>query len=202
VVTSFVLVSRLLSLMMRVFCREAAAGALAQAAPGGGDALGMVTSEFHIHSHLLVGGGASGHVGPRPESRGPDPARTHAATRDKGENPCRRFGQPTVGLRPPFGHPNRPSYVSLTGQLRCRGTFEAVQMIYVLELWVSSMTQDLDYVVDRSREPMTTSDAEDIYMDDGDAVEGWLAWEGKRRLALWPPLPDPDPGRLPIGEGD
>src|SRR5208283_5129647 len=32
----------------------------------------------------------------------------------------RRFGRPTVGLRPPFGRPNRPSYVSLTGQLCCR----------------------------------------------------------------------------------
>lgn len=77
-------------------------------------------AEFHVHSHLLIGGGVPGHIEPRPESRGFDPARTHAATRETGENPRRRFCWPTVGLRPPCGQPNRPSYVSLTGQLCCR----------------------------------------------------------------------------------
>src|SRR5271167_3981453 len=48
----------------------------------------MVATELHIHSHLLIGGGASGHIGPRFGYRGPDTARTHAATRDHG-NPCR-----------------------------------------------------------------------------------------------------------------
>ncbi len=58
---------------------------------------------------------------PRSMSR-TDLARTHAATRDGGRNPRRRLARPTVGLRPPSGRPNRPSYVSRTGQLCCRRT--------------------------------------------------------------------------------
>lgn len=42
---------------------DAAAGALAQSAHGGGGALGVVTAGLHVQPHLLVGGGASGHVG-------------------------------------------------------------------------------------------------------------------------------------------
>jgi RNA-directed DNA polymerase len=41
----------------------------------------MMTTEFHVHSHLLVGGGAPGQIGPLLASRGSDPALTHAATK-------------------------------------------------------------------------------------------------------------------------
>ena len=44
---------------------------------------------------------------------------------------------------------------------------------------------DPDFVLDRSGEPLTVSDIEDHYADDRAANEMWLAWEGKRRLALW-----------------
>jgi hypothetical protein len=60
-----------------------------------------------------------------------------------------------------------------------------VQLVYVLEVWIRRETEDLAHVVDRSSEPMTTSDEEDWYVDDTDLTEGWLAWEGKRRLFLW-----------------
>lgn len=54
-----------------------ASGALADAGLGGGNALWMVAAEFHVQSHLLVGGGASGHIEPRPEVEAPIlPART------------------------------------------------------------------------------------------------------------------------------
>ena len=44
---------------------DPAAGALAESGLGGGDTLGMVAAEVHVQSHLLICGGASGHVGPR-----------------------------------------------------------------------------------------------------------------------------------------
>src|SRR6478752_5003414 len=41
--------------------------------------------------------------------------------RPKGRiKPARRFGRTTAGLRPPCVRPNRPTYVSLTGQGCCR----------------------------------------------------------------------------------
>src|SRR3954471_18944891 len=41
--------------------------------------------------------------------------------RPKGRiKPPRRFGRTTAGLRPPCVRPNRPTYVSLTGQGCCR----------------------------------------------------------------------------------
>ena len=67
------------------------AGALAEAAGGSSNALGMAMAGGHVQFHLLVGGGASGHVGPAPRSEGPIlPA--HAATRG-GAKPARRFGR-------------------------------------------------------------------------------------------------------------
>ncbi len=45
---------------------------------------------------------------------------THAAIRRRDENPRRRLGRATVGLRPPFARPNRPSKLSLAGQAHCR----------------------------------------------------------------------------------
>lgn len=61
-----------------------------------------------------------------------------------------------------------------------------VEIEYVLEVWVRRETEDLKRTVDRSHEPLTTSDEEDFWIDDFDVTERWLAWEGKRRLALWP----------------
>ncbi len=62
---------------------DPAAGALAEPGLGRGKALGMVAAEVHVQSHLLIGGGAPGHIGPL-GSRGSDRARTHAATRAAG----------------------------------------------------------------------------------------------------------------------
>ena len=89
-----------------------ASGALAEAGLGGGDALWMVAAEFHVQSHLLVGGGASGHIEPRPGSRGSDPARTHAATR--GRVKTRAAG--LAGLRLGYARPA----ISQTGHPTCR----------------------------------------------------------------------------------
>src|SRR3954470_21786036 len=50
--------------------------------------------------------------------------------RPKGRiNPARRFGRTTAGLRPPCVRPNRPTYVSLTGQGCCRAIDESVPTI-------------------------------------------------------------------------
>src|SRR5271168_391393 len=84
-----------------------AASALAEAGLGGSDTLGMVATELHIHSQLLIGGGASGHVGPRFGNRRPDTARTHAATRDHG-NPCRPVW-PTYDWAMPTLKPAKPA---------------------------------------------------------------------------------------------
>ena len=66
---------------------DAAAGALADAGLGGGNVLGMLAAEVHVTSHLLIGGGAPGQIGP-PGSRGSDRARAHAATRGAGVKPA------------------------------------------------------------------------------------------------------------------
>lgn len=58
-------------------------------------------------------------------------------------------------------------------------------MIHVLEVWIRRETEDLTHVVDRSSEPMNGSEEEIWNSDDNDLTEGWLAWEGKRRLFLW-----------------
>jgi hypothetical protein len=99
---------------------DPAAGALAHASLGRGNTLGMVAAKFHVQSHLLVGGGASGQN--RTSSWKSRFRSCLYARRDQrsGSNPPRRLGRPTVGLRPPCGRPNRPTYVSLTGQLCCR----------------------------------------------------------------------------------
>ncbi|WP_426954569.1 hypothetical protein [Muricoccus radiodurans] len=47
-------------------------------------------------------------------------------------------------------------------------------------------TEDPAFTVDRSAEPLSVSDEEDWFVDDGAANDAWLSWEGKRRLALWP----------------
>lgn len=44
---------------------------------------------------------------------------------------------------------------------------------------------DAGFVLDRSGESLMCSDAEEHLADDWAANEAWLAWEGKRRLALW-----------------
>ena len=78
---------------------DPAASALAEAGLGGSDTLGMVATELHIHSHLLVGGGASGHVGPRLEIEDPTlPA--HTQRPETTEIRAARFGPPTTGLCP------------------------------------------------------------------------------------------------------
>src|SRR4051812_30378704 len=47
--------------------------------------------------------------------------------RPKGRiKPARRFGRTTAGLRPPCVRPNRPTYVSLTGQGCCRARVGSV----------------------------------------------------------------------------
>jgi hypothetical protein len=58
-------------------------------------------------------------------------------------------------------------------------------LVYVLEVWIRREVEDLAHVVDRSNEPMWTSEEENQYSDDTDMNDGWLAWEGKRRLFLW-----------------
>ncbi len=63
--------------------------------------------------------------------------------------------------------------------------YSTAQLVYVLEVWIRRETEDLAHVVDRSSEPMWTSEEEDWNSDDDDVTEGWLAWEGKRRLFLW-----------------
>lgn len=60
-----------------------------------------------------------------------------------------------------------------------------VHLSLVLEVWIRREAEDPGHVVDRSREPMTISDEEDFFFDDGELPERWLAWEGKRQLALW-----------------
>lgn len=42
------------------------------------------------------------------------------------------------------------------------------------------------FTVDRSAQPLFTSDAEDFHVDGPDVNAAWLAWEGKERLSLWP----------------
>ena len=55
--------------------------------------------QLHLHSHLLVGGGASGHVEPRLEIEDPTlPA--HTPRPETTEIRAARFGLPTTGLCP------------------------------------------------------------------------------------------------------
>ena len=96
------------------------ARAFAEAGLGGSPTLGMMTTEFNVRFHLLVGGGRPGKSDlflevevPILPSRTPRPER-RVKTRAVG------LVAPTVGLRPPSGRPNRPTYVSLTGRLCCR----------------------------------------------------------------------------------
>ncbi len=63
--------------------------------------------------------------------------------------------------------------------------YGTVGLVYVLEVWIRREVEDLAHVVDRSNEPMWTSEEENQYSDDTDMNDGWLAWEGKRRLFLW-----------------
>ena len=44
---------------------DPAASTLAEPGLGGGHTLRMMAAAVHILSHLLIGGGASGHIGPR-----------------------------------------------------------------------------------------------------------------------------------------
>lgn len=46
----------------------------------------------------------------------------HATTRRRAIKAARRLGRTTAGLRPTSVRPNRPTYVSLTGQGSCRAT--------------------------------------------------------------------------------
>jgi hypothetical protein len=59
-----------------------------------------------------------------------------------------------------------------------------MELVYVLEVWIRREAEDLAHMVDRSSEPMCTTMAENEE-DDTDVIDGWLAWEGKRRLSLW-----------------
>lgn len=61
-----------------------------------------------------------------------------------------------------------------------------IELVHVMELRIGLTAADPEHVVDRSGEPRTTSDFGDVYVDHADMIEGWLEWEGKRRLALWP----------------
>src|SRR5271166_1585843 len=67
-----------------------------------------MTAVFHVHSHLLVGGGTSGHIGPLP-GRDSDAARTHAATRGAGETRAAGLADLRLGYARPSadqtGHP-------------------------------------------------------------------------------------------------
>jgi hypothetical protein len=67
-------------------------------------------------------------------------------------------------------------------------SYGSVELVYVLEVWIRRETEDLAHVVDRSHEPMCTSDGEDSHQDD--EGEEWLAWQGKQRLFLWRGPPD------------
>ncbi|ONH84227.1 hypothetical protein APZ41_005280 [Roseomonas mucosa] len=55
-----------------------------------------------------------------------------------------------------------------------------------LVLRIRRETEDPAFTVDRGAEPLSLSDEEDWFVDDGAANDAWLAWEGKNRLALWP----------------
>jgi hypothetical protein len=61
-----------------------------------------------------------------------------------------------------------------------------IGMVYALEVWAQPRTEDLLHVVDRSDEPFGTSEIEGHHAGDVDIEAGWLEWEGKPRLALWP----------------
>ena len=61
-----------------------------------------------------------------------------------------------------------------------------IGMVYAVEVWVQPRTEDLLHVVDRSDEPFGTSEMEGFHAGDADVEAGWLEWEGKPRLALWP----------------
>lgn len=63
---------------------------------------------------------------------------------------------------------------------------EAVQISHVMQVHLRREAEDTGHVVDRSADPMTCSDAEEIWCDDDAQIASWLAWEGKERLSLWP----------------
>ena len=80
---------------------DASRGALAEPGLGGGHGLRVRLSVVHVNSHLLVGDPSSRHdvlfLGMRTSSPS-----THRDQQGEGSNPRLRWGQPTVGLRPPF----------------------------------------------------------------------------------------------------
>ena len=91
------------------------AGALADAAGGGSSALGMVMAGGHVQFHLLVGGGASGHVGPAPRSEGPI-LHAHAAT--KGQDQTRPPLWPDYGRATPALRPAKPANLRVADRPR------------------------------------------------------------------------------------
>src|SRR4051812_4392461 len=50
----------------------------------------------------------------------------HTPRPEDRSKPARRFGRTTAGLRPPCVRPNRPTYVSLTGQDCCRAILSSI----------------------------------------------------------------------------
>ena len=96
----------------------------AEAGLGGSNTLGMMTTEFHVHSHLLVGGGAPGEWGPLLASRGSDPALTHAATRGAGKT--RAAGLSPHSWATPALRPTKPANLRVDDRttLLSRGAYE------------------------------------------------------------------------------
>src|SRR6185437_6241220 len=76
---------------------------------GGGYELGVLASELHANSHLLVRDVSSGHEGVLVLVVEEPTRPAHAATNRRGLQPPPPVGSgTTVGLRPPFG-PTRPA---------------------------------------------------------------------------------------------
>ena len=78
----------------------------------------------------------------------------------------------------------------LVGRFMGRGSmydcsYERVSLSRVLQVHIRREREDLGHTVDRSKEPLQTSEDEENWGDDGDMVGGWLDWEGKPRLAGW-----------------
>ena len=61
-------------------------------------------------------------------------------------------------------------------------------MVRVLRVHVLRTQGDPAHVIDRTGEPLMTSDEEDWCCGDPDEdwrARAWLEWEGKERLAMW-----------------